>query len=276
MKLPARRSLLHGTVGAVVAVSTRRTSSQAAAWSSYDGGSGKPCSPTTSRYHRCRANMSNSLTNRGPAWRRRTASAARASTAGSWKSSSVSVRPGRNSSTVVPSSGRCSSTPAPTPASAAASVLACSASRSIASSPASLRTCRTTTSWSSSTTCRLRLVRPPGSSRTSRARTRRTRSWSNAAVVAGSVTLGRSAVECLDHGFVDRVLGPLEPVLRGDLPPDGKEDQGADGHDRGVVDELPFELATERVGRRGRRQHQVDRHDDDLGDGDRVHPPVLT
>ena len=98
MKLPASRSLLHGTVGrgARRAPGVRRPRRRRGRRTPAGSGEAVLARPPRGS-RRCRANMSKSLTNRGPAWSRRTASAARASTAGSAKSASASARPGRNS-----------------------------------------------------------------------------------------------------------------------------------------------------------------------------------
>src|SRR3954451_2938230 len=138
-------------------------------------------------------------------------------------------------------SGRYSTTPAPTPAAAAAAVLAASASRSMPSSAASPCDQRTTRSSSPSSvvTWRLRLVSPPGRSVTRQARPARQARRSS----VGAST--RSVVERLDHGLVDRVLRPGEPVLGGDVPPDDDDEQRPQRDDGRVVDELPVELVAE-------------------------------
>ena len=53
--------------------------------------------------------------------------------------------------------------------------------------------------------------------------------------------------EGLDDLRVDVVLGPGEPLLRRDLPPDDQNEQGTEGDDRRVVHVLELELVAERV-----------------------------
>src|SRR5699024_9832914 len=121
-----------------------------------------------------------------------------------------------------------STTGAPTPAAAARSVLACSWSRSMPSSPASLEEQRTTTSTfgpsSSVVTRRLWLVSPPGRSVARQDRpasvARRSRS-----LVSGS------ALERVDHGLVDRLHRAGEPPLGRQVPPEGQQQEDADDHD---------------------------------------------
>ena len=78
--------------------------------------------------------MSKRLTNGSPAWSRRQATATRGRIPGRWRCSSVSVSPSRKPMTRTPSSGRKSTTGAPTPVAAARTLFSYSARRSTASS----------------------------------------------------------------------------------------------------------------------------------------------
>ena len=84
-----------------------------------------------------------------------------------------------NPITRTPRSGRNSTTGAPTPASSADRVFACSASRSMPSNVVSLRLTRATKTPRGVVTFMLRLVSPPGSSSIVRGSPARLGIWSN-------------------------------------------------------------------------------------------------
>src|SRR3954447_1650255 len=129
--------------------------------------------------------------------------------------------------TSIPRSGRYCTTGAPTPAVAAGAALACSASRSMPSSPASLDEQRTTRSRggpsSSLTTRTLWLVSPPGRSVACQDSPARVARRSRGNISGGLVDLG--------HGRVDVLDRPGEPLLGGGMPPQGEQEHRADSDD---------------------------------------------
>ena len=135
MKFAASRSLLHGTVGRGATASARRTSSHASAWSSYAG------------RQRVAAVLHRREVRRLPREHVEVAGEPRPGVQLAGRGGGPGEHPGvgevgvlerraraGSAMTSIDRSGRYSTTSAPTPASAAAAVLAASASRSIPSS----------------------------------------------------------------------------------------------------------------------------------------------
>ena len=110
---------------------------------------------------------------------------------------------------------------------------------------------------------RARTALPGPARRSSRASARRSRAVSGQSSNASTTA---SSMVC---------FGPVNQFFADTCHQIVSRSRAPERHDRRVVDELPLELVAERVRRRGRRQHQVERHDDDLGDRERVHPLVL-
>ena len=147
-------------------------------------------------------------------------------------------------------SGRYSTTAGATPASAAAAVLQVLGVAVDAEQLGVALEQRTTMSSggpsSVEVTRTLWLVRPPGRSVTRQDRpastARRSRSATESGTQSSKASTTAGSIVC---------FGPVNHFLADSVPPDRQQEQGADGEDRRVVDELPREVVAERVRRRG-------------------------